>query len=89
MKGAAIDGVTIIIGSQNWTKAGNDKNDENTLYIRNVLLADAFVDNFNVYWDRIPNRWLTANPRAEGANSIGSTTDGIDNDHDGRVDENP
>lgn len=89
MKGAAIDSNTIIIGSQNWTKAGNDKNDENTLYIHNNLLAEAFVDNFNVYWNRIPNRWLTANPRAESADSIGSCTDGIDNDHDGIVDENP
>lgn len=86
MKGAAIDGDTIIIGSQSWSKAGNEIGDGNTLYIRNQHLAEAFIANFNASWHRIPNQWLTANPRPESDDSIGSRTDGIDNDYNGLVD---
>ena len=40
------------------------------------------------FWNKIPNKWLKFYPHAEGIDSIGSCTDGIDNDYDGLIDEN-
>lgn len=41
-----IDESTVIIGSQNWSKAANDTNDENLLVIRSPLLAAHFRREF-------------------------------------------
>lgn len=87
MKALAADNEVVIIGSQNWTASGNTLSDENTLYIKNGVLAQAFTDDFNTNWASIPNTWLSGNPGAESINSTNSTTDFIDNDHDYLTDE--
>lgn len=87
MKALVADEEVVIIGSQNWTESGNIANDENTLYIKNGLLAEAMSDNFDAVWADIPNTWLSGNPGAESLNTPGSTTDFLDNDHDGLTDE--
>lgn len=87
MKGLAADNEVVIIGSQNWTGSGNTLSDENTLYIKNGVLAQAFTDDFNAKWPTIPNTWLSGNPGAESVHSPGSTSDFIDNDHDYLTDE--
>ncbi len=87
MKSLVADGEVVILGSQNWTYSGDTINDENTLYIENTVLAQSFADDFQLAWDSIPNTWLSGNPGAESANSPGSLTDFIDNDHDHLTDE--
>lgn len=86
-KALAADGEVVVLGSQNWTNSGNNDSDENTLYIKNAPLAEAFEADFETKWDSIPSTWLTADPGAESLDSPGSTTDFIDNDHDGLTDE--
>ncbi|MBD2259047.1 competence protein ComE [Pseudanabaena sp. FACHB-2040] len=46
-KFALIDDMTVIIGSQNWSKAANDTNDENLLVIRNPTVAAHFRREFD------------------------------------------
>lgn len=41
----------------NFTKAGNDTNDENTLIIANESLAKSYKIYFSALWDTIPNRF--------------------------------
>ncbi len=45
-KFALIDNQTVIIGSHNWSKAANHKNDENLLIIENALVAQHFKQEF-------------------------------------------
>ena len=46
-----------------------------------------YLKRFFLYqWDRIPDKWLTGYPRAESWESVGSCSDGIDNDYDGSTD---
>ncbi len=86
MKSAVIDDKTIIIGSMNWTGVAQNSNDENTIVLENTKLAKEFKQKFIYLWNTIPNRWLYENPKPESKNSIGSCSDGIDNDHDGLID---
>jgi phosphatidylserine/phosphatidylglycerophosphate/cardiolipin synthase-like enzyme len=81
------DGYVSVIGSQNWTEAGNRENDENTLYLENGPLASLLQQHFEADWVSIPERWLAADPRAESADSPGTLSDLLDNDSDGLVDE--
>ena len=75
-----------IMGSMNFSKSGEIKNDENTIVLENAE-ATKYLKHFFLYqWDRIPDKWLNGYPRAEGWESIGSCTDGIDNDYDGLTD---
>ena len=53
-------------------------NSDAAKYLKKVFLYE---------WDRIPDKWLTNYPRAEGWESIGSCEDGIDNDYDGLIDK--
>ena len=46
-KFALIDDVTVVIGSQNWSNAANEKNDENLLVIRNPMVAAHFRREFD------------------------------------------
>ena len=46
-KFALIDDMTVIIGSQNWSNAANEKNDENLLVIRNPTVAAHFRREFD------------------------------------------
>ncbi|MEM8806001.1 MAG: phospholipase D-like domain-containing protein [Cyanobacteria bacterium P01_G01_bin.38] len=45
-KFAVMDGTTVIVGSHNWSKAANTKNDENLLVIRNPTVARHFQREF-------------------------------------------
>lgn len=86
-KTLAADGYIVVLGSQNFTTSGNTSSDENCLYLENRPLAAAFGSQFETAWAAIPSQWLTANPGAESADSPGSLSDLIDNDHDDLTDE--
>jgi phosphatidylserine/phosphatidylglycerophosphate/cardiolipin synthase-like enzyme len=43
-----IDGMTVITGSFNFTKAAQEKNAENLLIIKNNLIARKYLDNWNL-----------------------------------------
>jgi len=89
MKSAIVDGEHLIIGSMNWTSAGESKNDENTLIIRSAgENAEIYQDFFNHLWRSIPDQWLLADPAAESKDSGTSCRDGIDNDFDKEIDGN-
>jgi phosphatidylserine/phosphatidylglycerophosphate/cardiolipin synthase-like enzyme len=45
-KFGVVDGETVIIGSQNWSKAANFGNDENLLVIRNPTVAAHYSREF-------------------------------------------
>ncbi|MEM9163938.1 MAG: phospholipase D-like domain-containing protein [Cyanobacteria bacterium P01_F01_bin.4] len=51
-KFAVIDGTTVIMGSHNWSKAANTKNDENLLVIRNPTVAKHFQREFEQLYGR-------------------------------------
>lgn len=81
-----IDDRYLVLGSMNFSKSGESKNDENLIVIENKEAAIFYKKFFLYLWDKIPNKWLKFYPRAEGLDSIGSCSDGIDNDYDGLVD---
>jgi len=86
MKAALVDDIHVVVGSMNWTEAGDRRNDENTLIIRNnQRVADDLGGYFNQLWATLKN--LRNDVRAESLDSINSCEDGIDNDHDGQVDQ--
>ena len=75
-----------VIGSMNFSYSGENKNDENLMVIEDSSVAKFYKNNFLYQWNKIDNKWLKYNARAEGKDSIGSCSDGIDNDYDGLVD---
>lgn len=85
-KSMIVDDEYTIIGSMNFSDSGENKNDENLLVIKNSQLAKFYKEFFLYQWEKIDNRWLKQNVRAEGKDSIGSCFDGIDNNYDGLVD---
>ena len=87
MKSAVIDDRHIVIGSMNWTGVAQNSNDENTIVLDNSKLAKDFKKKFLYLWMSIPDGWLYGSPKPESKDSIGSCSDGIDNDHDGLVDK--
>ena len=86
MKSAIIDGKHLILGSMNWTSAGESKNDENTLIVRNSNDSQAYQSFFNLLWSSIDNKWLLTDPAAESKDSHPSCYDKIDNDFDKKID---
>ena len=40
----------VVLGSQNWTRNGNEGNDENTLVIHNEALSTSLQSEFNRLW---------------------------------------
>ena len=88
MKSAIIDGKHLILGSMNWTSAGESKNDENTLIVRNAKDAKTYQTFFNLLWSSIDNKWLLRDPLAESTDSYPSCNDTIDNDFDKLIDLN-
>lgn len=86
MKTMIIDDKYTIIGSMNFSKAGESYNDENILIITNSALSAKFKSHFNYLWKTIPDKWLYKTPKAESKDSINSCFDGIDNDFDGKID---
>ena len=82
-----IDRETVIIGSMNFSKSGELKNDENTIILKNPQIADFFINQFNIIWNKIPDKYLKLNISAESKDSIGSCFDGVDNNFDGKIDK--
>lgn len=87
MKSILIDDKYTIMGSMNFSKSGESYNDENILIIENPKMTQAFKSHFIYLWSAIPDKWLTKTPRAESFQSINSCYDGIDNNHDGKIDK--
>lgn len=85
-KSIIIDNKYTILGSMNFSKAGNNKNDENLVVISDYGITDFYKKFFMYQWNKIPNKWLKYNAGAEGKDSVGSCADGIDNDYDGKID---
>ena len=85
-KAATIDNKILILGSMNWTSAGENRNDENTILINDQKLATQFNSFFQDIWNSIPDKWLKERPSAESIFSVNSCNDGIDNDYDDRID---
>ena len=85
-KSMIIDDEYVITGSMNFSYSGENKNDENMLVIKNHEIAKAYKDFFLYQWDKIDNKWLKLNTRAEGKDSIGSCSDGLDNNYDSLTD---
>jgi len=81
-----IDDKYLVIGSMNFSKSGETKNDENIVILENNRLAEYYKGYFNYIWAKIPDKYLKINPRSESFASIGSCTDGIDNNFDGKID---
>lgn len=44
-----IDGVTVITGSFNFTKAAEEKNAENLFIIRDKALAERYIENWRLH----------------------------------------
>jgi len=93
MKAAVSDHRNVIIGSMNWSKAGNHTNDENTMSVsNNPSLAGEMADYFETLWRSLDGYYSSTkgvnirDPRAESLESINSCFDGLDNDYDGTVD---
>lgn len=87
MKSALIDGETLVVGSMNWTSAGEWDNDENTLIIRDAALSRHYRSFFDAMWTSLPDRWLSGNPDPESRESGNACADGMDNDHDHLADD--
>ena len=85
-KSMIIDDEYIILGSMNFSNSGENKNDENTVVISNAELSKHYKEFFMYLWNKIPDTYLTQNARPESKDSVGSCSDGIDNDFDGLID---
>ncbi len=87
MKAMIIDDKISVIGSMNFTKSANNKNDENVLIIYNQNISKYLKNTFLYMWENIPDKYLNYDPLAESFESVGSCQDGIDNDFDGKIDK--
>ena len=85
-KSMIIDDKYVVIGSMNFSYSGNAKNDENLIIIKNSSAAKFYRKFFEYLWGKVYNFWLTHDVAAESIYSIGSCSDGIDNDFDGKID---
>lgn len=86
-KSMIVDDEYTIIGSMNFSYSGENKNDENLIVIKNPQIAKFYKEFFLYQWNRIDDKWLKLNARAEGKDSIGSCSDGLDNNYDGLIDK--
>lgn len=85
-KSLIIDDIYTVIGSMNFSRSGEWVNDENMVIIKDREITLFYKTFFQYLWARIPDKWLKYNARAESPDSIGSCSDGIDNDFDGKID---
>jgi phosphatidylserine/phosphatidylglycerophosphate/cardiolipin synthase-like enzyme len=86
MKTAVVDGRFTVLGSMNWTRAGDRENDEDVLIVDSRALASRVERFFEVLWRSIPDKWLAGRPDPESHDSASACSDGMDNDFDGLVD---
>ncbi len=84
---AVIDDEITLTGSLNWTNSAVNFNDENFLRIKSERIAKETKNYFDELWRSIPEKWLYEIPSAEGIDSKYSCNDGIDNDHNGLIDQ--
>ncbi|MFT7520206.1 MAG: phosphatidylserine/phosphatidylglycerophosphate/cardiolipin synthase-like enzyme [Kiritimatiellia bacterium] len=82
MKSAVIDDFHTIVGSMNWTSAGDRSNDENTAIIHSKAIASEYSQSFEKMWRTVPDKWLAGRPDPESLDSTTSCFDGVDNDFD-------
>ncbi len=89
MKSASIDHQYLVLGSMNWTSAGERSNDENTLLVNSPELPRQFDAYYEDLWQSIPEKWMNkrARPDPESPDSGTACTDGVDNDFDDLHDE--
>ena len=85
-KTITIDDEYIIIGSMNFSNSGEARNDENVIILKDSAAVKFYNKFFSYQWGRIPDKWLKYTPRAEGRDSVGSCSDGLDNNYDGYTD---
>ena len=85
-KSMIIDDRFVIIGSMNFSNSGENKNDENLIILEDSGAAKFYKEFFLYQWNKIPDKWLKFTPRAESKDSIGSCSDGLDNNYDGKTD---
>ncbi len=86
-KSMIIDDEYIVTGSMNFSNSGENKNDENLLIINDPAIAKSYKDFFLYLWTKIPNKYLKYNAKPESKDSIGSCSDGIDNNFNGKIDK--
>ncbi len=86
-KSMIIDDEYTLIGSMNFSYSGENKNDENLVVIKDAKIAKFYKNFFLYQWNKIDDKWLKFNARAEGKDSIGSCEDGLDNNYDGLTDK--
>lgn len=87
MKAMIIDDSISVLGSMNFTKSANYKNDENVLIIYDKEITKFLKQTFLYLWNKIPAKYEHYDPKAESLESIGSCFDGIDNDFDSKIDK--
>ena len=85
-KSIIIDDLYTIIGSMNFSESGENFNDENLIIIKDPYIAKFYKTFFEYLWAKIPDYWLTHKAHSESTDSIGSCSDGIDNNFDGKID---
>ena len=85
-KSMIIDNTYLITGSMNFSNSGVNKNDENTVIIKNKNITKAHKDFFLYLWTKIPNKYLKQNAKPESPDSLGSCTDGVDNNFNNKID---
>ena len=71
----------------NFSNSGDKRNDENLIVIENSEVTKFYKEFFLYQWNKIDNKWLKYNVRAESKDSIGSCSDGLDNNYDGLIDK--
>ena len=86
-KAMVIDEKYVILGSMNYSYSGVNKNDENTLILKNEQIAKDIINYFMYNWERIDEKWLYKTPKPESWDSINSCIDGVDNNYDGFIDK--
>ncbi len=75
----------VVTGSYNWTAAGTEDNDENTLIIYDADVALAYYQEYVRLYDAIPDQAICGHHSPESG--LAACQDGSDNDFDGYVDE--
>ena len=74
----------VITGSYNWTAAGAESNDENTLIIHDAATAQAYYAEYLRLYGAIPPDATCSRHSAESG--LPACGDGIDNDYDNLID---
>ena len=74
----------VITGSYNWTAAGAETNDENTLIIHDAATAQAYYQEYLRLYQAIPQDAVCSRHSAESG--MPACQDGIDNDYDNLID---